>query len=56
MSLKAGNRLEAKECLQLVARGLVKTHYELRPMESISDIFKEIETGSINGRVVIDLR
>lgn len=55
-----------------MARGLVKTHYELRPMESISDvsfvlrcpgeladiyeIFKEIETGSINGRVVIDLR
>ncbi|KAK0116422.1 hypothetical protein ONS95_013442 [Cadophora gregata] len=56
MSLKAGNRLEAKECLELVARGLVKTHYELRPMDSISDIFKEMETGSINGRIVIDLR
>ncbi|KAH6698935.1 chaperonin 10-like protein [Leptodontidium sp. MPI-SDFR-AT-0119] len=38
MSLKAGNRLEAKECLDIVARGLVKTHYELRPMESISDV------------------
>lgn len=35
---KSGNRLEAKECLEIAARGLVRTHYQLRPMDSLTDV------------------
>ncbi|KAK6222378.1 hypothetical protein LQW54_001078 [Pestalotiopsis sp. IQ-011] len=53
---KSGNRIEAKECLDIAARGLVKTHYELRPMQDLTAIFEEMERGQINGRIVLDLR
>jgi len=55
-AIKAGNRQEAKECLDIAARGLVKTHYKLRGMDSLTDIFNEMEAGTITGRAVIDLR
>jgi propanol-preferring alcohol dehydrogenase len=42
--------------LEIAARGLVKTHYQLRKMEDLTDIFTEMEGGKINGRVVMDLR
>jgi alcohol dehydrogenase, propanol-preferring len=56
LAIKSGNRLDAKECLEIAARGLVKTHYQLRKMEDLTDIFTEMEGGKINGRVVMDLR
>ena len=37
-ALKTGNRQEAKECLEMVARGLVKTEYKLRPMEDVTKV------------------
>jgi propanol-preferring alcohol dehydrogenase len=42
--------------LEIAARGLVKTQFQLRKMEELTDIFKEMEEGKINGRVVLDLR
>jgi propanol-preferring alcohol dehydrogenase len=36
--VKAGNRQDAKECLDFAARGLVKAHYQLRPMESLTEV------------------
>ncbi|PBP20226.1 alcohol dehydrogenase [Diplocarpon rosae] len=36
MGLKAGNQLEAKECLEVAATGAVRTRYELRPMDSVT--------------------
>jgi propanol-preferring alcohol dehydrogenase len=45
-----------RECLDIGARGLVKTHYQLRPMDSVTGIFKEMEAGGFNGRIVLDLR
>lgn len=56
VAIKSGNRLDAKECLEIAARGLVKTHYQLRKMEDLTDIFKAMEEGKINGRIVMDLR
>ena len=38
IALKSGNRLEAKECLEMVGRGLVKTEYKLRPMEDLTKV------------------
>ncbi|KAJ0372764.1 hypothetical protein COL26b_008997 [Colletotrichum chrysophilum] len=54
--VKTGNRLEAKECLEIAARGKVKTHFQLRRMRSLTKIFTEMESGEIQGRVVIDLK
>ncbi|GKT89445.1 alcohol dehydrogenase [Colletotrichum tofieldiae] len=34
--VKTGNRLEAKECLEIAARGNVKTHFQLRRMKSLT--------------------
>ncbi|CAO2648771.1 Nn.00g097200.m01.CDS01 [Neocucurbitaria sp. VM-36] len=55
-AIKTGNRAEAKEALEIAARGLVKSHFQLRRMEDLTTIFDEMERGQINGRVVIDLR
>lgn len=56
MAIKAGNRLDVKECLELAAQGHVKTHYKLRGMDELTEVFGEMERGEIEGRVVIDLR
>jgi propanol-preferring alcohol dehydrogenase len=37
-SVKSGNRLDAKECLEIAARGLVKTQYQLRKMNELTDV------------------
>lgn len=37
-ALKSGNRQEAKECLDMVARGLVKTEYQLRSMGNLTKV------------------
>jgi len=50
-----GNRREAIEALELVKRGVVKVEYRVEPMEKLSDIFKEMEGGKLQGRVVLDL-
>lgn len=55
-AIKSGNRLDAKECLEIAARGLVKTQFQLRKMEELTNVFTEMEEGKINGRVVLDLR
>lgn len=50
-----GNRREAIEALELVQRGVVKVEYRVEPMDKLSDIFKEMEDGKLQGRVVLDL-
>lgn len=35
---KSGNRLEAKECLDIAAVGKIKTHFELRPMDNLTEV------------------
>lgn len=51
-----GTREDLKEAFQFGAEGLVVPKTQLRPMEDVQDIFKEMEEGKINGRMVIDLR
>jgi hypothetical protein len=36
--VKAANRLEAKECLDFAARGLMKAHYQLQSMENLTEM------------------
>ncbi len=40
-AIKSGNRQDAKECLDIAARGLVKTHYQLRGMNEVTDVSRE---------------
>ncbi|KAL5359678.1 putative alcohol dehydrogenase [Aspergillus floccosus] len=53
---KVGDRADAHECVRMAVNGAVKTHYQLRKMEELSDVFAEMEEGNISGRVVLDLR
>lgn len=56
IAIKTGNRLEAKEALDIVAAGHVTPHYELRPMDQLTQIFDDMHAGKVTGRIVIDLR
>jgi propanol-preferring alcohol dehydrogenase len=50
-----GNRRDALEVLDLVARGIVKPHVRTEKMENLNEVFEDMERGLISGRVVIDL-
>lgn len=50
-----GTRLDMREAVDFFARGLVRTKYELRPLDAVNDVFARMETGAIDGRVVLDL-
>ncbi len=49
-----GTRLDLKEALDIAARGKVKAHIHVEPLENINDIFARMEQGQIDGRIVID--
>ncbi|OUY08311.1 alcohol dehydrogenase AdhP [Acinetobacter populi] len=51
-----GTRLDLKEALDIAARGKVKAHISVEPLENINDIFERMEAGKIDGRIVIDLK
>lgn len=51
-----GTRLDLKEALDIAARGKVKAHIHVEPLENINDIFHRMENGKIDGRIVVDLR
>lgn len=51
-----GTRLDLKEALDIAARGKVKAHISVEPLENINDIFDRMEHGKIDGRIVIDMR
>lgn len=51
-----GTRLDLKEALDIAARGKVKAHISVEPLENINDIFDRMEHGKIDGRIVIDFK
>ncbi|KAF7276636.1 hypothetical protein GWI33_010005, partial [Rhynchophorus ferrugineus] len=54
--LPPGTRLDLKEALDIAARGKVKAHISVEPLENINDIFHRMEQGKIDGRIVIDMK
>ncbi len=50
-----GSRKEAIEALEMVARGVVKTHFRVEKMEALTKVFEEMAQGKVMGRVVLDL-
>ena len=55
VGVAVGNRKDAIECLDMVAKGIVKVHYRVEKMEKLQDVFDEMEAGKLLGRVVLDL-
>ena len=47
--------IDLKEALEIAARGKVKAHISVEPLENINDIFDRMEAGKIDGRIVIDM-
>ncbi|CEL02070.1 Putative Alcohol dehydrogenase [Aspergillus calidoustus] len=50
-----GNRRDALEVLDLVARGIIKPHVRTEKMEKLKEVFEDMDKGLISGRIVIDL-
>ncbi|EDO02318.1 hypothetical protein SS1G_04794 [Sclerotinia sclerotiorum 1980 UF-70] len=50
-----GNQREALEVLDMAARGIIKTRIRMEKMENLTEVFKEMSEGKMQGRVVLDL-
>jgi len=50
-----GNREDARQALDIAARGRVRTTYRVEPLAKLPDVFKEMKEGKLVGRVVLDL-
>jgi len=50
-----GNREDARQALDIAARGRVRTTYRVEPLAKLPEVFKEMREGKLAGRVVLDL-
>ena len=50
-----GTRLDLEEALAFAADGKVKATIEVKPLESINEVFTRLKQGKVNGRVVLDI-
>jgi len=51
-----GNRQDAIDVLNLAARGVITVHYQTRQLSELTETFREMESGSLSGRAVLDLQ
>lgn len=49
-----GNRQDAREALDIAARGKVKCHYVTKPLAALKETYEGLEKGEVVGRVVLD--
>jgi propanol-preferring alcohol dehydrogenase len=50
-----GTRRDLVDALEFAARGKVRSIYETQPLEAINEVFDRLQSGDINGRVVLQL-
>jgi propanol-preferring alcohol dehydrogenase len=50
-----GTRADMREALQIAADANITPHIQTRPLESINDVFDQLEVGAVQGRIVLDL-
>ncbi|KIY70953.1 GroES-like protein, partial [Cylindrobasidium torrendii FP15055 ss-10] len=50
-----GNRQDAREALDLAARGEVKVHFETRDLKELKNTYDGMSNGTVAGRIVFDL-
>ncbi|KAI0642618.1 GroES-like protein [Trametes meyenii] len=51
-----GNRQDAREALEIAARGKVKCFYQLKSLAALSDTYEALAEGKIVGRIVLDMK
>ena len=51
-----GNRQDAREALDIAARGKVKCYYQTKGLDALRDTYEGLEKGEIVGRVVLNMR
>ncbi len=50
-----GTRKDLAEAIEFAAEGKVRAHITRRPLESINEIFDDLEKGRVDGRIVLDI-
>ncbi len=50
-----GTRIDLEEALAFAAEGKVKATIATQPLSSINEVFEQLKTGKINGRVVLGI-
>ncbi|KAL0578081.1 alcohol dehydrogenase [Marasmius crinis-equi] len=50
-----GNRQDAAEALDIAARGQVKVHHKVVPLNSLKNVYDGFKAGTIAGRIVLDI-
>ncbi|KAI1628220.1 putative alcohol dehydrogenase [Exophiala viscosa] len=50
-----GNRMDAIEAMEMVARGVVQVQVTVQPMSSLMDIFDRMNKRQLQGRMVLDM-
>ncbi|MNW20125.1 alcohol dehydrogenase [compost metagenome] len=51
-----GTRQDLEESLQFAAEGKVAPHFSWDSLENINEIFRRMEAGKIDGRIVMSLQ
>jgi propanol-preferring alcohol dehydrogenase len=44
-----------QEALDFAARGKIRSQIETAPLDSINEVFDKMESGKINGRIVLTM-
>lgn len=50
-----GNRDDCRRALGMAAQGHVHTTCHIEPLDKLSEIFNQLKSGALTGRVVVDL-
>jgi propanol-preferring alcohol dehydrogenase len=50
-----GTRQDLAEAIAFAAEGKVRAHIHRAPLESINDVFEQLNAGTVDGRIVLDL-
>ena len=51
-----GNRQDAREALDIAARGKVKCYYQTKGLDALKDTYEGLEKGEVVGRIVLNMR
>ncbi|KAI0078291.1 GroES-like protein [Panus rudis PR-1116 ss-1] len=51
-----GNRQDAREALDIAARGKVKCYFALKPLSALQETYEGLEKGTVVGRVVLNMK
>ncbi|PCH35294.1 GroES-like protein [Wolfiporia cocos MD-104 SS10] len=51
-----GNRQDAREALEIAARGKVKCYYVRKPLSALAETYEGLAKGTVVGRVVLDMQ